>query len=237
VNEAEVVSQAPIRATTGLINNPTYSFIGDPDTGIYQPVAGQVSVTCNGATNTVFDTTGLTIEGTKLFRHGAVIQDTGKDAYCYIGDQISGFPTYTTSVVSAPLAPATPFSFGDNATAVSYGSLNCTPRLTGYTPAAEIGSILITEAGTYDVGYTVSAEPQNDGTTYRFYVTRNNVRIAGTETYQLKLGGRVETVSVDSPKLLAVNDVIRLRLDASSAQNIEILGWQLRVKKLKLSTS
>jgi hypothetical protein len=143
-----------IRATTGLVNNPSYSFIGDTDTGIYQPVAGQVSVTCNGATNTVFDPTGLTIEGSKLFRHGAVIQDTGNDAFVHF--EMSWPVTFDADVKGGGTA-----NISDG---LIKGTTQYATSVTSYSKSHNMtvneatGVITCDVTGDYEVTYSISGQ-------------------------------------------------------------------------------
>lgn len=48
-------------ASLGAVGTPSYSFVGDTDTGIFSPTANQLAITTNGIQNTNFTTTGVDI--------------------------------------------------------------------------------------------------------------------------------------------------------------------------------
>ena len=59
-----------ITAGTGSAALPSYTFISDTNTGLYNAGANQVGVTCNGANVGTFTTSGLSITGTGTFTSG-----------------------------------------------------------------------------------------------------------------------------------------------------------------------
>lgn len=70
------VSGGTITAGTGSAASPSYTFIGDTNTGLYNAGANQVGVSCNGANVGTFTTSGLSVTGTGAFS-GAVSGTTG----------------------------------------------------------------------------------------------------------------------------------------------------------------
>ena len=70
------VGGSTFTAATGSAANPSYTFTGDTNTGLYNAAANQIGVSCNGSNVGTFSTTGLAVVGTGQFT-GAVSGTTG----------------------------------------------------------------------------------------------------------------------------------------------------------------
>jgi len=188
-------------------------------------IVPNASATCNlGSATNPFS--NLTLDNTSVVTINTVVQDTKDDAY--------GFIAQTPAIATGTPTPET-------VTLGLAGALTQLPTITGgtgtttgFNMTAATQSLTIVEAGTYEVSYSISAEPQVDNEWFSYYVRNGGVPLDNTVSFQFRLNGRSEGVSKTTIQTLGVGDVLTIAVACSAAgEDVDIVQWCLSAKRLR----
>ena len=176
---------ATVIASTGSVIDPSISFVGDADTGIYRPTANTVAITTGGANRAIFDSTGMRVSNLTANSivyagaSGLLTQSNANFAFdgartVTLGDADSKFSIGKTNTFTNGAAGSRAAMLGNNNTmtltgtatqAVILGDLNTVTLATGANQGLAVGfSNAMSGSGAVGIGSNNSNGGVNIGT-------------------------------------------------------------------------
>lgn len=162
--------------------------------------------------------------GGSVVNVNAVAQDVKRSNYAsisYATDLVTPSPIL---ISPAPVPPTVATGLTGGASPLS---LNMT---------IEGNSLVFDDAGTYECTFKVSAKPLDDNTTFRYALYVDGTIVPGSVCYQRKLNNRMETLSATVLIVATAGQSLDLKVDADTADDVEIHAWNMTAKRLLKNT-